>query len=700
MNVVTKSVEIGGTTIRFETGKLAKQASGAVLVSAGDTRVFVSAVCAPGGRPFDFLPLTVNYEDRAGASGNIPGGYLKRETGRSEREILICRLIDRPIRPMFPKHFREELQIIATCQSYDPMHETDVLALCGASAAFHISNAPMTEPVAGVRVCQIDGELVLNPGHAAQQTAALNLIIAGTRDAITMVEGGGQEVNEDVVLDAFDLAQGAIAKIVDCIHELRAEAGIEKRDPGPAPELDADVVAYMDANAQEPLVAALAVVGKHERSDALRAARNGAISNLTEGKDEETAASLKSDAKAAWSKMVRKQMRNTVIATKTRIDGRKPADIRAIWCEVGVMPRAHGSAIFTRGETQALVNIAMGTELDAQRLELPWAARTERWWMLTYNFPPFCTGEARPLRGPKRREVGHGALARRSLIPVLPSRDDFPYVLRSTAEILESNGSSSMATVCGSTLALMDAGVPIKAPVAGIAMGLIKEGDDFAVLSDILGDEDHLGDMDFKVTGTREGITAFQMDVKIDGINREIMATALAQARDGRIHILDEMDKALSAPREEMSIYAPRITTLYIKSDKIRDIIGPGGKVIRGIQEACEVKIKVDDSGRVDVASTNPENTEKAMAMIREITQEAEIGALYVGVVKRIVDFGAFVEIFPGTDGLIHISHLAHERVDKVTDIVHEGDEVLVRVIDVDRSGKIRLSRKEALEAS
>jgi polyribonucleotide nucleotidyltransferase len=699
VNVVTKSVEIGGKTITFETGKLAKQASGAVVVSSGDSKVLVTAVCAEGWKTFDFLPLTVNYEDRTGASGTIPGGYLKRETGRSERETLICRLIDRPIRPMFPKTFRMELQIIATAMSYDKDHETDVLALCGASAAFHISEAPMSESVAGVRVCRVDGELVLNPTFEERQRADVNLVIAGTKTALSMVEGGANEADEKTMLDCFELAQKAITKICTTLDELRAEVGRDKLPVPEAPELDAKVVGYIKRYGKKRIEKALAVPGKHERSAAMKEARNELIEKmLAKETDEEVIKAKTADAKAAWTKLHKEVMRSAVIETGKRIDGRATDEIRDIWVEVGVSPRAHGSAIFTRGETQGFVTIAMGTEMDGQRLELP-SGKTERTWMLTYNFPPFCTGEARPLRGPKRREIGHGALARRSLIPVLPSAEDFPYVLRSTSEILESNGSSSMATVCGSSLALMDAGVPIKAPVAGIAMGLIKEGDDYAVLSDILGDEDHLGDMDFKVTGTEKGITAFQMDVKIAGISREIMAKAMEQARQGRLHILGEMNKVISEPREEMSPWAPRITTLHIKQDKIRDLIGPGGKVIRGIQDTCDVRIKVDDSGRVDVASTNADNTDKAIQMIREITQEAEVGALYVGVVKRVVDFGAFVEIFPGTDGLVHISHLAHERVDKVTDVLHEGDEVLVRVIDVDRSGKIRLSRKEALDS-
>ena len=699
MQHITKSVEIGGKTITFETGKYAKQASGAVVVSSGDSKLLVTAVCTEGYRTFDFLPLTVDYQDRNGANGTIPGGYLKREGRSSERETLVSRVIDRSLRPMFPKHFRMELQVIATSLSYDKDHETDVLALCGASAAFHISEAPLTQPIAGVRVCRVDGEFVLNPSFDERQRSDIDLIVAGTRDAITMVEGGAKEASEDAMLDVFDLAQQAIRTIIDCLDELRAAAGKEKIEVGAPPELDAEVVAFVNEHGHGPVVTALATEGKHDRSAALKAARNAVIAQLVEGVDDADVVKAKTaDAKEAWGKLVRKVMRTAVLETRTRIDGRSPDTVRGIWCEVGLSPRAHGSAMFTRGETQGYVNIALGTEMDAQRMELP-TGRHERWFMLTYVFAPFCTGEARPLRGPKRREIGHGALARRAMLPVLPTKQDFPYVLRSTSEILESNGSSSMATVCGTTLALMDAGVPIKAPVAGIAMGLIKEGDDYAVLSDILGDEDHLGDMDFKVTGTREGITAFQMDVKIAGINREIMAKAMAQARDGRLHILDEMEKTISEPRAEMSEYAPRITTLHIKTDKIRDLIGPGGKVIRGIQDSCNVRVTVDDSGKVDVASTSKEATDKAIQMIREITQEAEVGALYVGIVKRIVDFGAFVEIFPGTDGLIHISHLAHERVDKVTDVLHEGDEVLVRVIDVDRSGKIRLSRKEALDS-
>ena len=700
MNIITKSVDIGGKTISFETGKLAKQASGAVVVQSGESMVLVTGVVGDFDKPFDFLPLTVDYMDRNGASGTIPGGFLKREGRSSERETLISRLIDRPIRPLFPKNFRKELQVLATVMSYDRDCETDVLALCGASAALHISEAPLGQPVAGVRVCRVNGEFILNPSFDEMEEADINLTVAGTKDAITMVEGGALQASEEAMLDAMDLAKEAIIKIVGCIEELRAEAGKEKMVVAPPVELDADINAAVIKKGKKALVTALATPGKMERKVALKEARNALIEQLCKGEEDEEALAQKTgEIKSAWSGLIRSTMRNQVLVEDERLDGRKPNQIRGIWCDIGTAPRAHGSAVFTRGETQGFVTCALGTDQDDQRLELP-SGRGNRRWMLTYNFPPFCVGEARPMRGPKRREIGHGVLARRALEAVMPQKEDFPYVVRCTSEILESNGSSSMATVCGSTLAMLDAGVKLIAPVAGIAMGLIKEGDKFAVLSDILGDEDHLGDMDFKVTGTEAGITAFQMDVKIAGVSREIMVAALEQAREGRLHILAEMGKTIASPREEMSPYAPRITTLHIKQDRIRDIIGPGGKIIRNIQDTCDVRVTVDDSGKVDIASTDAEKTEKAVAMIREITQEAEVGALYVGVVKRIVDFGAFVEIFPGTDGLIHISHLAHERVERVTDILHEGDEVLVRVIDVDRAGKIRLSRKEALSAA
>jgi polyribonucleotide nucleotidyltransferase len=695
--IVTRSVKVGNATLTFETGKLAKQAY-SVVVRSGDTHVLVTAGVTSTATTFDFLPLTVDYQDRTGAYGAIPGGFMKREGRASERETLISRLIDRPIRPMFPKHFRNEMQVIATVLSFDKNVEADVLSLCGAAAALAISPAPFEAPVAGVRVVRTGGAWHVNPDKATLDAADVTFVIAGTADAITMVEGGAKECAEGEVLDALDLAHAEIKKICACIADFAAAVGGSKLEVPPAPGPDAATVAKVTELGYASLKEAMKVPGKHERKAAIHAARDVVTAQFTAGLDADAAAKAALQVKEVWEKLVKKAMRAQVLDDNRRLDGRKPADVRPIWCETGVAPRAHGSAIFTRGETQGFVTAALGTDDDAQLMDVP-TGKHDRRWLLTYNFPPFCTGEVRRLGAPRRREVGHGALARRALEAVMPTRDEFPYVVRCTSEILESNGSSSMATVCGSTLAMMDAGVPLKAPVAGIAMGLIKEGERFAVISDILGDEDALGDMDFKVTGTEKGVTAFQMDTKISGVSREIMAAALEQARQGRVHILGEMAKSLAAPRKELSPYAPRITTIHIKPDRIREIIGPGGKTIRNIQDTCGVKVSVDDSGKVEIASSDGIATEKALGMIREITQEAEIGALYLGIVRRIVDFGAFVEIFPGTDGLIHISHLAKERVDRVSDVVKEGDEVLVRVIDIDRAGKIRLSRKEALDA-
>ncbi|MEN9786059.1 MAG: hypothetical protein RLZZ299_1323 [Pseudomonadota bacterium] len=699
MNIQSVSVDIGGRPIVIETGKYAKQAHGAITIRQGDSIVLVTAVSSYSPGKFDFMPLTVEYMDRAAAYGKIPGGFFKREGRSNERETLVSRLIDRPIRPLFPKTYRNDTQVIATVFSYDPANETDVLSICGASAALHISDIPCSEAAAGVRVSRIDGAFVVNPTRAQMEDAELNLVVAGTRDAVTMVEGGGKEVSETVMMDAIDLAHAQIRKIVAAIEELRALVGNKpKRPVAAAAEPDAALVAKVKGVVTPLVKAGMSVKGKHERRDALAAAKAAGVAAAVEGAEATEIAARTSLAEGVVEKVVKAEMRRRVIEDGVRIDGRATDEIRSIWIEVGVAPRAHGSAIFTRGETQAFVAAALGVEDDAQRIDFAGSIGTFRRWMLTYNFPPFCTGESAMLRGPKRREIGHGALAHRALQYVMPPQESFPYVVRCTSDVLESNGSSSMATVCGSTLALLDAGVPLKAPVAGIAMGLVKEGESYAVLSDILGDEDHLGDMDFKVTGTEAGITAFQMDTKIAGVPREVMLRALNQARDGRIHILGEMAKVIGAPRAELSAYAPRITTLHIKADKIRDLIGPGGKVIRGLQDKTGCRITVDDSGRVDVASTDQDQAQKCIAMIREITAEAEIGKLYMGVVKRITDFGAFVEIFPGTDGLIHISHLAKERVNKVTDVVNEGDEVLVRVIDIDKMGKIRLSRKEALE--
>jgi polyribonucleotide nucleotidyltransferase len=700
MNIHSVTVEIGGRPMTFETGKYAKQAHGAVTVRQGDSAVLVTATAAFTPARFDFLPLTVDYMDRTGAYGKIPGGFLKREGRGNERETLVSRVIDRPIRPLFPKTWRYETQILATVLSFDTDADTDVLSICGAAAAAHVSNLPIKQSAAGVRVARTDGQFHVNPTRKQTDDADLLLVVAGTADAVCMVEGGGREVSEAVMMDAMDLAHGEIKKICAAIDQLRELSGsAAKRQPDPAPAPDEALVAKVKPAALAAVQAALRIRGKHERSDAMAAAKAAAVATATAGIEDE-AASAKAGAAAleVVEKLIKVGMRSMVLGEAVRIDGRATDEIRPIWTEVGIAKRAHGSAVFTRGETQVFATAALGVEDDAQRIDFAGATQQFRRWMLQYNFPPFCTGEAFPLRGPKRREIGHGALAHRAVANVLPTQEQFPYVIRCVADVLESNGSSSMGTVCASCLALMDAGVPLKAPVAGIAMGLIKEGDDFAVLSDILGDEDHLGDMDFKVTGTANGITAFQMDTKIAGVNRDIMTRALAQAREGRLHILAEMARTLATSRTELSPFAPRITTIHIKPDKIRDIIGPGGKVIRGMQEKTGCKITVEDSGKVDIASTDNEMAARCIAMIREITAEAEIGKLYVGVVKRITDFGAFVEIFPGTDGLIHISHLAKERVNKVTDVVNEGDEVLVRVIDIDRAGKIRLSRREALD--
>ena len=582
--------------------------------------------------------------------------------------------------------------------SFDAASDTDVLALCGSAASIAVSDMPTEGTVAGVRVSRVGGEFKVNPSRVEMDEADINLVVAGTADAICMVEGGANEASESDMLDAMDLAHAEIKKIVAAIDELAAKVGTPKRDVGEPAKADADVAAKIAEIGQASLVEAMAVRAKHERKDAIKAARNAAIETLVAGvEDEAEVERLTGEAKGAWEKLIRNTMRTKVIQERVRLDGRATDEVRDITVQVGVGARTHGSAVFTRGETQAFCSATIGIEEDAQRIDFPGATDNFRRWMLQYSFPPFCTGEARPLRGPKRREIGHGALAHRALEAVIPSQEDFPYVLRCMSDVLESNGSSSMASVCGASLSLMDAGVPLKAPVAGIAMGLIKEGDDYAVLSDILGDEDHLGDMDFKVTGTENGITAFQLDTKITGLPREVMLRAMNQAREGRQYILDEMAKVLGAPREELSEHAPRISVIKINPDKIRDIIGPGGKTIRSIQERTGTRLRVDDTGTVQIASSSQLDAQKAIDIVRELTQEAEIGKLYLGVVKRTVDFGAFVEIFPGTEGLVHISHLAEGRVEKTTDVVREGDEVLVRVIDIDRSGKIRLSRKEAL---
>jgi polyribonucleotide nucleotidyltransferase len=700
-NIHTVTVEIGGRDLTLETGWVAKQASGAVIVKQDDSQVLVTAVGGNSDRPFDFLPLTVDFVSRTGARGKIPGGFLKREGRPDERGTLICRLIDRPIRPQFPKHWRSELQIIATVMSYDTACDIDVLSMVGASAAAHISDLPLQQPIAAVRVVRHEGEFKINPSNDEIHASDINLIVAGTADAIAMVEGGANEADEAAMIDAMDLAHENIKKIIVAINELQKLAGKEKRPVPPAPQADEDVAGKVVELDNGSLLEAMSISNKHKRSAGLKAARNAIIAQLVDGIDDAAESErVTKQAKKAWSKLVSKTMRKRVTEQGIRIDGRATDEVRDLDVQVGVTARTHGSALFTRGETQAFVSATLGIEMDAQRIDWAGAKDQFRRWMLQYSFPPFSTGEARRMMGPKRREIGHGALAHRALQAVVPDYAEFPYVLRCVSDVTESNGSSSMASVCGASLSLMDAGVPLKRAVAGIAMGLVREDGKYAVLSDILGDEDHLGDMDFKVTGTTQGITAFQMDTKISGVPREVMLRALNQAREGRLLILEAMDAVIPEGREELSAFAPRISTIKINQDKIRDIIGPGGKMIRSIQDRTGTRLTVEDDGTVKVSSSDQANADKAMDIIRELTQEAEIGKLYLGVVKRTVDFGAFVEIFPGTEGLVHISHLAEERVNRTTDIVMEGDELLVRVIDIDRSGKIRLSRKEALAAS
>jgi polyribonucleotide nucleotidyltransferase len=697
---IKESVEIGGKQLTIETGKMAKQADGAVVVRYGDTMVLVTAQGAKSPREgVDFLPLTVEYTEKTAAAGKIPGGYFKREGRPTESEILTCRLIDRPSRPLYPKSWRAEIQVIATVLSYDKENPSDILAMIGASCAQHVSSLPWQGPFAAVRVGRVNHQFVVNPTFQQREQSELDLVVAATRDAIVMVEGGARQLNEDVMIDALLFAHQQCQAVLDLIEKIRAAAGKTKQVAA-AVVKDEAIAAKVKELGYEKIKAAARVLAKHERSDAfsnvvkeLQTTLGPQFLDATTGKprDKEIA--------GAANDLHKKIVRNTIVDEGVRIDGRRTFDIRQITSEVGLIPRTHGSALFTRGETQALVSTTLGTAQDVQRIDSLLGDVTKR-FMLHYNFPPYSTGEVKMMRSASRREIGHGHLAERSIAYVLPTYEDFPYTIRIVSEILESNGSSSMASVCGGILSLMDAGVPIVEPVAGIAMGLIKEGEKVAVLSDILGDEDHLGDMDFKVTGTKHGITALQMDIKIHGLSREILQKALYQARDGRLYILGKMAEALAAPREELSKHAPRIFTLTVKPDRIRDIIGPGGKMIRAIIEQTGVAIDVEDDGTVSIASSDDASAKKAIDIIKGLTTEPEVGQFYMGVVRRIVDFGAFVEILPGTDGLIHISELDAKRVNKVTDVLNEGDELMVKVISIDRQGKIRLSRKEAIGAT
>ncbi len=680
-----------GRRLSIETGRVARQAGGAVLVQFAETMVLVTATASRSAREgIDFFPLTCDYVEKTFAAGKIPGGFFKREGRQAEKEILTSRLIDRPTRPLFPKGFRCETQVIATVLSHDRENDPDMISILGASAALTLSDIPWHGPIAAVRVGRIGGSLVMNPTTTQLADSDLNLIVAASRDASVMVEGGARVLPETQLLEALFAAHAAAQPLIDLQEELRAAVGKPKREVE-APARDAALEAAVQEHALPKLRAALGKSAKQERYAALDGAYDDTQAVL--GADDPLRRKLVGELVDRLKKQV---VREAIVREGRRLDGRGLGEVRPISCEVEVLPRTHGSALFTRGETQALVVTTLGTSSDEQKIDALIGEHYKK-FMLHYNFPPFSTGETKFLRGPGRREIGHGALAERALAPVLPDEGEFPYTIRIVSEVLESNGSSSMATVCGGSLSLMQAGVPVKAAVAGVAMGLIKEGDEVRVLSDILGDEDHLGDMDFKVAGTRDGVTAVQMDIKIGGVTRAVMQQALEQAREARLHILGKMDEALAAPRADLSTYAPRIVTIRIKPDRIRDLIGPGGKMIRSIVEETGCKIDVEDDGTVLVASADGGSMQRAIDRIRGLTAEAEVGKIYRGTVRKVVDFGAFVEIMPGTDGLVHISQLANERVRQVTDVVKEGDVIDVKVLEVDKSGKIRLSRKEAL---
>jgi polyribonucleotide nucleotidyltransferase len=666
------------------------------MVRVADTVVFVTAVALKDSDPGkDFFPMTVNYQERTYAAGKIPGGFFRREGRPSEAETLTCRLIDRPIRPLFPKGFTNDTQIVATVVSVCDEIDPEIPAIIGASAALAISGLPFNGPLGAARIGYKDGEYLLNPSKSALETSDLDLVVAGTHKAVLMVESEARMLSEDVMLGAVMFGHEQMQAVINAINELAAEVGTPSWD-WTAAEADEALAEKVAATSTDALTAAYQIADKLQRQDAVKAARNAAVEALAA--DEGSEGWSEADVQAAFGKLEKKIVRGRIIAGEKRIDGRSTGDVRQITVRTGVLPRTHGSALFTRGETQALVVTTLGTARDAQIIDALYGSYREP-FMLHYNFPPYCVGETGMVGSPKRREIGHGRLAKRGVMGVMPSEEEFPYTIRVVSEITESNGSSSMASVCGTSLSLMDAGVPLKAPVAGIAMGLIKEGDDFAVLTDILGDEDHLGDMDFKVAGSADGICALQMDIKIDGITREIMEQALAQAKEGRLYILGEMNKVISETREEMSQYAPRYLTLKIHPDKIRDVIGKGGAVIRALTEETGAMIDIDDDGNVKIASSDLAAAEDAKTRIEQITSDAEVGAVYDGIVKKIMDFGAFVEILPGKDGLVHISQISEERVDKVTDKLSEGDVVKVKVLEIDRQGRIRLSMKAIEEA-
>ena len=683
-------IQLAGRTLSLETGRLAKQSHGAVLAQYGETVVLATVVSAYQGRDkIDFLPLTVDYQEKTFAAGRIPGGFFKREGRPTEKEILTSRLIDRAMRPLFPKGYDKETQIVVNVLSIDRENDSDTLALIATSAALEVSDIPYEGPVAAVRMGRIDGKLTVNPLISELEESDISLVIAAKPDSIVMLEGGAQVVDEEAILEALFAAHEEMRPVFELQQELRRLAGKPKRE-FTRKEYDLSLHSAVQDRMSADLERALKISGKKERNTAVYALQDKVAEELA-GQFPDR----KREIEEAAEKVLRTQVRRVILDDDKRIDDRSSTEIRPLSAEIHVLPRTHGSAVFTRGETQVLATVTLGTSSDEQRVDALLGERFKK-FMLHYNFPPFSTGEVKFLRGPGRREIGHGALAERALAAVLPDEEDFPYTIRVVGETLESNGSSSMATVCGGTLALMDAGVPIKAPVAGIAMGLVKEGDKVRVLTDILGDEDHLGDMDFKVAGTSDGITAIQMDNKVGGVTRDVMRQALHQARDARLFILSVMAKAIDKPRTNVSTFAPRIVTLHIKPDKIRDVIGPGGKVIRGLVEETGCKIDIEDDGTVLIASADSAAMDLAISRIEAITAEPEVGRIYDGIVRKIVEFGAFVEIMPGTDGLLHISQLSSERVRRVEDVLHEGDEIKVKVLDVDRSGKIRLSLREA----
>jgi polyribonucleotide nucleotidyltransferase len=692
--MTTRELALSHATLSFETGKLAKQADGAVIVRFGDSVVLVTACRAASVREgIDFLPLTVDYREYTYASGRIPGGFFKREGKPAEKEVLTSRLIDRPIRPLFPAGWKFETQIIALVLSADTDNDTDVLAVTGAGAALAVSDVPFQKTIAAVRVGLIDGQYVINPTFSQRKESRLDLVVAGSKDGLVMVEAGSKEVTEEQVVEALEAAHAAIKKIIDVIDDLAKEAGKKKVATPKKKDVGHEFYREVEERVLVPLTEAMRIRGKLENYEQVEQVLTELVASIPEEEVER-----RTEAKEIFKDLKEKVLRDEVLERHVRLDGRKFDEIRPIWIETSVLPRVHGSAVFTRGETQALVTCTLGTADDAQKIE---SFEGEQWksFMLHYNFPPFSVGEVSFLRGPGRREVGHGALAERSLAPMIPGEETFPYTVRVVSDILESNGSSSMASVCGGSLGMMDAGVPLKAPVAGIAMGLVmdEKTGQYAVLSDIAGAEDHYGDMDFKVAGTGSGITALQMDIKVAGITTEIMRKALEQARQGRMHILEIMRQALPAPRQNISNFAPRIVTIRIPVDKIRDVIGPGGKMIRSIIERTGVKIDVEDDGRVNVASADGPAAQKAISIIQELTATPELNKTYLGKVQRITDFGAFVEIMPGTDGLLHVSEIANHRVKDVRDELKEGEQILVKVINIDPTGKIRLSRKALL---